>query len=155
MCQPCRHSEARDKKSVGHDGATLASEGVAVGLCRLALAQTGVGVELDRCQWAHSASCTTVMVWISANWQYILSTPSMVNGGEVLRGLAAAASVWPPSRLVEGATSLARAWVEAKSTIRILSALSVGLCRGVVCGLATVVTCLPVSLLHHCAHCPS
>jgi hypothetical protein len=32
------------------------------------------------------------MVWISASWQYILSTPSTLNGGEALRALATVAS---------------------------------------------------------------
>jgi hypothetical protein len=35
------------------------------------------------------------MAWISASWQYILSTPSVVRGGEALRGLVAEASSCP------------------------------------------------------------
>jgi hypothetical protein len=90
------------------------------------------------------------MLWISASWWYILYIQLAVSRGEVLGGLATAASVYPPSRLVEGATSLARAWVEAKSTIRILSASSAGSCRGDMRGWATVAACLPTTLLHHC-----
>jgi hypothetical protein len=69
-----------------------------------------------------------VMAWISTSWQYSLSIPLVVGGGEALRGLAAAALVWL-SRLVEGASPLAQAWVEAKSTIKILSTSSVGSTR--------------------------
>jgi hypothetical protein len=35
--------------------------------------------------------------------------PTAVGGDAVFRGSAIVASVWPPSRLVEGATPLARA----------------------------------------------
>jgi hypothetical protein len=105
-----------------------------VGLCQSVLAQTGLGVGSDRHQRAHSSSCAVTMAWISANWRYILSSLSVVSRGEVLRGLAVAASVWPPSQLAEGATSLARGWVELKSTIRILSTSSVGPCCGDMCG---------------------
>jgi hypothetical protein len=66
----------------------------------------------------------------------------------VLGGLTVEALVWPPSRLVEGATSLPRAWVEAKFTIRILSASSEGSCHVDTCDWAAVATCLPASLLH-------
>jgi hypothetical protein len=93
---PTAHSEAWDEKSVGSDGTNLATEGVTAGLCRSVPAQTGLGVESDQHQWAHSASCAVGMAWISASWWYILSTPSAVSGGEVLGGLAP-----------KGATSLA------------------------------------------------
>jgi hypothetical protein len=42
---------------------------------------------------------------------------------------------------------LVRAWVEVKPIIKILSALSVGSCRGDVHGWTTVAACMPVSLL--------
>jgi hypothetical protein len=101
-----------------------------VGLCQLVLAQTRLEVGSDRHQWAHSASCAMVMVWISASWQYTLSTSSAVGAGEAFKGSAAVASVKPPSRLAEEATPFPRAWVEAKSTIRILSSSSAGSCHG-------------------------
>jgi hypothetical protein len=40
------------------------------------------------------------MKWISAIWRYILSTPSVVSGGEALRGLVAVASIYPPPPLM-------------------------------------------------------
>jgi hypothetical protein len=67
-----------------------------VGLSHPVLARTRLGVELDQHQRAHSASCAAVMAWISASWWYILSNPETLSGGDVLRGLAAVASVWPP-----------------------------------------------------------
>jgi hypothetical protein len=94
---PRHHSGVCDKKSVGHEGASLAMDGVAMSFCRPVSARTKLEVESDQRLWAHSASCMVVMVWISTSWQYILSTPSMMNGGEVLRGMATAASFWPPS----------------------------------------------------------
>jgi hypothetical protein len=110
----------------------IAAEGPIIGLCRPVPAQTSLEVGSDRRQWAHSASCTTVMASITSSWRYILSTPSMVGEGKASGVLVAAASVWPPSRLAEGAAPLARAWVVVKSTIRILS--------------AAAVVCLPASL---------
>jgi hypothetical protein len=103
-----QHSEAWDEKLVGGEGASLAADGIAMGLCRPVPARTGLGVESDRRQWAHSASCMVAMMWMSASWWYILSTPSVVNGGEALKGLVTAASVWPTSRSAGGATSLTR-----------------------------------------------
>jgi hypothetical protein len=43
-------------------------------------------------------------VWISASWQYNLSTPLVVGGDEAFRGLTVMTPTWLPSRLVEGAT---------------------------------------------------
>jgi hypothetical protein len=63
------------------------------GLYRMAPTRTGLGVESDRRQQAHFASCVVTMAWIFISWWYILSTPSAVSGGEVLGGLAMAASV--------------------------------------------------------------
>jgi hypothetical protein len=79
------------------------------------------------------------MAWISANWWYNLSNLSVEGGDSVLRGLTAAASVWPPSLPVEGVAPLAYAWVAVRSTIRIPSASSMGSCHGGSCGWATVV----------------
>jgi hypothetical protein len=62
------------------------------------------------------------MAWITTSWRCILSTPSAVGRGEAFGGLATATSVWPSSRLAVGVTPLPRAWVDAKSIIRILSA---------------------------------
>jgi hypothetical protein len=59
------------------------------------------------------------------------------------------ALVWPPLRLAEGATPLAYVWVAARSTIKILSASSVGSHHDSLCGWATAVTCLPASLLRY------
>jgi hypothetical protein len=36
------------------------------------------------------------MAWIFASWLYIMSTPSVVSRGAVLKGLATVASAWPP-----------------------------------------------------------
>jgi hypothetical protein len=120
-------------------------------LYRTAPSQKGLGVESDQHQWAHSASCVVVMAWISANRWYILSTPSVVSRREVLGGLAMAASVCPPSQMAEGATSLTRAWVEIKPTIRTLSASTAGSSHGDTCRWAVVATSLLMSLLHRCA----
>jgi hypothetical protein len=79
--------------SVGGDGTILAIEGIATGLYRPAPAQAGLGVESEQRLRLDSTSCAVVMAWISTNWWYILSTPSVVSGGEVLGGLATAASV--------------------------------------------------------------
>jgi hypothetical protein len=78
---------------------------------RLVPVRTRLEVRSDRCQRAHSTSCVVAMPWISASWRYILSTPSAMGEGKALGVLVTAASVWPPSRLAEGATPLARAWV--------------------------------------------
>jgi hypothetical protein len=91
-----------------------------IGLCQPVLTQTGLEVDFERCQWAHSASCAAVMAWISTNSWYIISTPSVVGGGKALSVLVTAALVWPSSRLAKGGASLARACVAAKSTTRIL-----------------------------------
>jgi hypothetical protein len=101
------HSRARDEKSAWGDGVNLVAEGVTTGLYQAVPTQTGLGVGSDRCKRAHSASCVVAIMWISASWWYNLSTPSAMGRGEVLVGLAAAASVGPPSWLEEGATSLA------------------------------------------------
>jgi hypothetical protein len=77
-----------------------------VGLCQLVPAQTRLEVGSDRHQRAHSASCATVMVWISARWQYTLSTSSAVGAGEAFKGLAAVASVKPPLTVGRGGHSL-------------------------------------------------
>jgi hypothetical protein len=150
MRRPCCLSGTRDEKSVGGDSAILIIKGVVVGFWQLVPTRTRLGVGSDRCQRAHSARCVAAMAWISASWQYNLSTPSAVGGAEVFKGLVTAASVWPPSRLVEGATLLAQVWVEAKSTIRILSTSFSCSCHDDSSGCAGVVACLPVSLLCHC-----
>jgi hypothetical protein len=80
-----------------------------VDLYRLTKARIGLVAGLDRRQWAHSTSYAAEMAWISASWHYILSNPLVVSGGEVLRVFTTVASVWSPSRLTGGATSLARA----------------------------------------------
>jgi hypothetical protein len=67
MHLPCHHSGARDEKSIGDEGASLATDGVAMALRRLIAARTGLVVETDRHQWAHSASCMVAMAWISAS----------------------------------------------------------------------------------------
>jgi hypothetical protein len=82
-------------KSVGGSGISIAAEGSADSLCQPVLARTGLEVRSDRCQWAHSASFTTAIAWISASWWYILSTTSVVGEGMVLRVLVVVASVWP------------------------------------------------------------
>jgi hypothetical protein len=105
--RPHCHTGAWGKKLLGGDGAIVATEGSMGGLYRLVPARTELEVGSERCQWAHFASCMTVMVWICANWWYILSTPSTVGEGKALEVLVTAAPVWPPSRLAEGATSLA------------------------------------------------
>jgi hypothetical protein len=61
------HSGAWDEKSIGGAGASLAMDGVMVGLCHPVLAQTRLGVALNRCQRAYSASCVAAMTWISAS----------------------------------------------------------------------------------------
>jgi hypothetical protein len=68
------------------------------------------------------------MAWISASWQYILSTPLAVSEGGALGDLAAVTSVWASSQLTGVANSMASAWVEAMSTIRSPTAPSVGSC---------------------------
>jgi hypothetical protein len=118
------------------------------GLCRPVPVQTWLEVGSDRCQWAYSASCTVAMVCIFASWWYILSTPSVVDEGKALEVLVAAASVWPPSWLAEGAAPLAQAWVPMKSTIRILSTLGEGSCHDGLSGRATAILCLPVRLFY-------
>jgi hypothetical protein len=79
------------------------------------------------------------MEMISPGWQCNLSTLLVEGGGNVSRSVATAAMFWhalaqaghwPPSWLVVGATSLARARVAVRSTVRILSASGVGLCHG-------------------------
>jgi hypothetical protein len=91
------------------------------------------------------------MAWISASWQYILSSLSVVGEGKTLGVLVAAAPVWPPSLLAEGAAPLARAWVVVKSTIRILSASGAGSRHGGVSSRAMVVVSWAASLFHRCA----
>jgi hypothetical protein len=91
MRQPRCHSGARGEKLVGVGGAIIATEGSTVGLCQLILTQTRLAVGSDRRQCVHFASCIVAMAWISASWQYILSTLSAVSGGKALRGLAAMA----------------------------------------------------------------
>jgi hypothetical protein len=143
----CRPSGAWDEKSVGGNGANTSTEGITADLYRSASTRTRLVAGSDRCQRAHSTSCVVVMAWIYASWWYILSTLSAVSRGEALKGLAVAASVWHPSWLAGGSTSLARALVEANSTIKILSTLSAGSCHGGVCDGTVVAACLPVSLL--------
>jgi hypothetical protein len=58
--------------------------------------------------------------------------------------------VLPPSRLMARVASLAYARVVVRSTVRILSSSSVGLCWGNSYGWATMITCLPVILPHRC-----
>jgi hypothetical protein len=45
----------------GGGGAVLVVNGVSSGPCRSVLARTRLGVELERRQWAHSASCAVSM----------------------------------------------------------------------------------------------
>jgi hypothetical protein len=75
------------------DGTSTTAKAIMAGLYRSALAQIGLQARSDQCQWAHYASCAVALAWISASWRYILSTPSTVSGGEVLR----ACPQWPPS----------------------------------------------------------
>jgi hypothetical protein len=49
------------EKLVGGEGVILVMDGVSSGLYRPVLAQTGLGVELERHQRAHSANCVAVM----------------------------------------------------------------------------------------------
>jgi hypothetical protein len=63
-------------------------------------------------------------------YQLVVQLVHPIGGGggcTVLGGVAAVAMVWPPSRLVEGATPLACARVALWPTVRTLSTLSVGL----------------------------
>jgi hypothetical protein len=116
------------------------------GLYRLVLARLGLEVRSDRRQQAHPARCTAVMALISASWRYILSTPLVVGEGKALRVLVTVVLFWPPSRLAEGATPLARAWVVVQSTVRILSASGAGSS-----GRAATIVFVPMSLFRHCA----
>jgi hypothetical protein len=49
MRRPCCHSGAWDEKSVGGNDVSLIVDGVTVVFYSLVPAQTGLGIELDRC----------------------------------------------------------------------------------------------------------
>jgi hypothetical protein len=81
--RPCRlHSRAWDEKSVAGYGASLIVDGVIPDPGQLILARAELGVESVWRQRAHSDSYAAVMVWISDSWWYVLSTSSVVRGGE-------------------------------------------------------------------------
>jgi hypothetical protein len=59
---PCHcHGEAWDKNLVGGDGANLIMDGIAMGLGRPVLGRAEMGVESDRRQQEHYASCMVAM----------------------------------------------------------------------------------------------
>jgi hypothetical protein len=129
--------------------------------CQSALQRTRLEVESPaRHQWVHSVCCAVMMARIFPCLRYNLYTPSAEGGGNVSRSAAvvptfwlalAKAGHWPPSRLMAGATHLAWAWVAARSTMRILSTSSMGMCRGVSYSWAMVTACLSANLLRYCA----